>query len=321
MGQTIAITGGTGHLGVNLIDELLEQGFKVKALLRSPQPPFEREHLSWVKGDLNKPLSLQKLVEDCHALIHCASKISVGEFDRDMVYEVNVQGTQNLVQSCMDKDIRFIYVSSSTAVTEPSKNEIFDENRPLRTDKTFYYAWTKAEAEKYVFKVVESNGLDAFIIRPTAIVGPKDFIPSRFGETILDLSKGKLPFITEGGYNMVDVRDLSQTIVKSISKGKKGNAYLTGGEYMSLKDLAKIVNPSKTPKLLSIDLLLWLMPLIKVYDRIFKLKWPINKESLITLKNAPKHMDCSKALEELGHQNRSVEESVQDLLHFFNKNQ
>ena len=319
MHHTIAITGGTGHLGLNLIHELLEQGYKVKALVRSSHRPIEHKNLIWVHGDLNNHTALKELVKDSFAIIHCASKISVGEYDHDLVYEVNVLGTQNLVQVCTDSAIRFIYVSSSTAVTEPVKDEIFDENRPLRSDKTFYYAWTKAEAEKFVLGQVKSTELDAFIIRPTAIVGPKDLIPSRFGQTILDLSNGQLPFITDGGYNMVDVRDLSKTIINSISQGKKGNAYLTGGEYLSLKDLSKIVNPSKTPNLISIDLLIWLLPLIKVYDRLFKLKWPISKESLITLKNAPKHMDCSKAITELGHQNRPVKETLTDLVSSFNK--
>ena len=307
-------------MGTNLISELLDRGFKVRALIRSAQVPFKHANLEWIQGELDNIPSLKILVNHCFSLIHCASKISVGEFDHDTVYKVNVIGTQNLIQACLNSNIRFVYISSSTAVTEPSKGEVFNEDRPLRANKIFYYAWTKAEAEKYVFEQVEKKLLDAFIIRPTAIIGPKDLVPSRFGKTILDMSRGKLPFITQGGYNLVDVRDLSKSIANSIDKGKKGNAYLTGGQYMSLKELAKIASPNKPPLVLSINLLLWMLPLIKIYDRIFKLKWPINKESLITLKNAPEFMDCSKAYNEFAHENRPVEESVNDLICAFNEN-
>lgn len=318
--KTIAITGGTGHLGINLISELLDQGFKVRALIRNSKIPMHHRNLKWIQGELESIPSLQNLVDDSFAIIHCASKISVGASDHDAVYKVNVTGTQNLVEACLHSNIRFVYISSSTAVTEPLKGEVFKEDRPLRSDKTFYYAWTKAEAEKYIFQQVKENHLDAFIIRPTAIIGPKDFVPSRFGKTIIDLHQGKLPFITEGGYNMVDVRDLSKTVVNSLTKGKKGNAYLAGGQYMSLKELAKVACSKKTPLVLSINMLLWMLPLIKIYDRLFNLNIPVNRESLITLKNAPEIMDCSKAQNEFAHQNRPVEVSVNDLIDAFNEN-
>ncbi len=318
--KTISVTGGTGHLGINLIKALLEQDYLVKALIRHSSFPFHHPNLAWVIGDLGNQKALSQLTDGSDAIIHCASKISVGEFDHNLVYAVNVKGTQNLLKACLDKPIRFVYISSSTAVEDPLGDEVFDENRPYRSDKSFYYAWTKAQSEKEVLDCVKKNNLDACIIRPTAIVGPKDPGPSRFGRTILDLHLKKLPFITGGGYNMVDVRDLSQTIVNSISRAKKGSIYLTGGQYISLKELAKISHPTKTPFLLSLNLLIKLLPIINLYDRLFKLRWPVNKESLTTLKHAPKRMNCSKASKELGHINRATQNSVEDLIQWFNEN-
>jgi len=318
--KTISVTGGTGHLGVNLINALLEQKFLVKALIRHSSFPLYHPNLVWVKGDLNNLEALAQLTDKSDALIHCASAISLGEMDRESIYEVNVTGTENLVNACLDKPIRFAYISSSTAVEDPLNDEIFDENRPYRSDKAFYYAWTKAQGEKVILHSVEHNNLDAYIMRPTAIVGPKDPGPSRFGRTILDIHLGSLPFITDGGYNMVDVRDLSQTIINSISRAKTGSVYLTGGHYISLKKLAKIAHPTKTPLLLPLNLLIMLLPLINFYDRFFKLKWPVNKESLTALKYAPKRMNCSKAKKELGHTNRATRNSVEDLIQWFIKN-
>ncbi len=292
----------------------------VKALIRHGLFPIVHPDLTWVKGDLNNLKALSNLIDKSDAIIHCASAISLGEMDHDSISEVNIKGTQHLLNACLRKPIRFIYISSSTATEDPSPGDVFDENRPYRSDQTFFYAWTKAQGEKQVIKHIEKNHLDAIILRPTAIVGPDDPGPSRFGRTILDLHKRKLPFITDGGYNMVDVRDLSQTIINSISKGKKGSIYLTGGQYISLKELAKMINPSKIPSLLPINLLLSLLPLISLYEKLFKLRWPVNKESLTTLKYAPKQMDCSKAVKELKHTSRATQNSVEDLIQWFNEN-
>ena len=318
--KTISVTGGTGHLGINLIKELLRKGFIVKALIRHSSFPIIHENLTWIEGDLNNLASLEKLIDKCEAIIHSASAISLGEKKQELVYEVNVTGTRNLLATCLHKPIRFIYISSSTVVEDPVNDEVFNENRSYKTDKSFYYAWTKAMAEKDVLKYEANHNLDACIIRSTAIIGPEDRGPSPFGRTIEDLNLGKLPFITKGGYNMIDVRDLSTTIISSISSAKKGSIYLVGGEYVSLENLAKMANKTKVPRSLSIDFLVRILPLIRVYEKFIPLKWPISKESLSTLKNAAKKMDCSKAKTELGHESRPVQESVNDLLEWFHKN-
>jgi dihydroflavonol-4-reductase len=318
--KTISITGGTGHLGINIIKALLNQEYLVKALIRHTSFPLVHPNLTWIKGDLNNLKALSILTDKSDVIIHCASAISLGEMAHDSIYEVNVTGTQNLLKVSLNKAIRFIYISSSTATEDPLKNEIFDENRSYRSDKTFFYAWTKAQGELQVLERVKKNNLDAIIIRPTAIVGPEDPGPSRFGRTILDLHRGRLPFITDGGYNMVDVRDLSQTIINSITKGKKGSVYLTGGQYISLHELATRSCQTKIPPVLPLNLLINLLPVIKLYNKFFKLRWPINKESLTTLKYAPKKMDCSKAIKELDHTNRATQNSVEDLIQWFNEN-
>lgn len=318
--RTVAVTGATGHLGINLIKHLLHRNFKVKALIRKDDPPWLHSELDWIRGDVLNPESLSDLIKDCHYLVHCASAISVGDGNHDLIYRVNVEGTRNLLKCSLKENIRFVYISSSTATEDVKGNDIFDERRPYRKTKSFYYAWTKARAEELVLDYVDQKDLDAFILRPTAIIGPEDPQISRFGRTLLDMHKGELPFITDGGYNMVDVRDLCKTIENSLSKAAKGAVYLTGGHFVTLRELAKMANPSKTPLVLSVKLLLTLLPFINIYDKLFPLRWPVNKESLMTLKNAPKKMNCTKARKELGHSSRPVKESVAELIAWFQKN-
>jgi len=313
--KRIAITGGTGHLGNCLIQFLLSQDHTINALYTSNLPSFKHPNLTWLKGDITNEKAINSLLKKCDAIIHCAGIISIGDKNADEVYRVNVKGTETVVKECLKiPNIRLIHISSSNAVKETKKNEIFNENRPLKTKDDFTYGYTKAKAEKYVLNTVIENNLNAIVIRPTSIVGPPDEKPSLLGQTLLDLKNNKMPAITTGGYNLIDVRDLSNTIINGISNGEQGEVYLVGGEFVTVQKIAKVSNPEKNPIKISVDLLLFLMPLINIYKNLFLLKWPITKESIKTLKLAPRKMDFSKAIKDLNHKYRPAKESIEDLL-------
>jgi dihydroflavonol-4-reductase len=315
--QQISLTGGSGHLGTCLISLLLEQGFSVKALYKNNLPKLNHTNLTWIKGDVTDKNCIEKLVEDTIILVHAASIISVGEKNRDVVYNTNVHGTEVAIDACLNKNIRLIYIGSSNAVIETDNNDIFDENRPYKTKTNFLYGYTKALSEQHVLKAVNTKHLDAFILRPTSIIGPPDFMPSHFGHTIFDMYKGSIPALTTGGYNLVDIRDLSQTIINSFSKGKSGEIYLVGGNYYSLKEIASMANPEKKPIIIPLDFLIFLSPIITVYNKLFKMKWPVTKESLVILKKAPKNVDSSKAITHLNHNIRPTKDSIEDLITWF----
>lgn len=316
----ISITGATGHLGSALIPLMLDQGYRLNCLYRKHKLSIEHPNLKWVKGDLENTGSLSKLLKGSNALIHAASLISVGEDNHPEVFQVNVKGIEKVITKCLEHHIKLVYISSSTAVEAGNPMSVLDEAAPWKKNKEFYYGWTKAEAEKKIQDSVQNEGLNSCILRPTALIGPPDFGPSRFGRTILDIHQGKLPMITTGGYNLIDVRDFSQTVINSIERGRKGEAYFTGGRYYSLKDLAARINPEKVPFCISVDLLIRILPLVNLYSRVFPMRWPINKESLITLKNAPRNLDSSKAEKHLLHKTRPLNDSVKDLINWMSKN-
>ncbi len=303
--KTISITGGSGHLGSCLIQMLLQKKYMVNALYYQARPTIHHPNLNWIKGNILSVESLYKFLSNSSLIIHCASVISLGNKDEQTVYNSNVKGTETVINSCLKHKVKMIYISSSAAVIESKENEVFNENRPYKTKNDFLYAWTKALSEKKVLAAVKKNNLDAFIIRPSAIIGPPDFKPSYFGNTILAIANNKIPAITNGGYD----------------KGETGEIYLVSGKYYSLKQIAKIANPDKKPISVSVNLLIRMLPLITIYTKLFTMHWPITKESLVTLKLAPKQMDCSKAINKLDHKIRPLSETIQDLLIWFRKEQ
>ncbi|OIQ27059.1 MAG: hypothetical protein BM564_13400 [Bacteroidetes bacterium MedPE-SWsnd-G2] len=320
MPQTqISVTGGTGHLGNCVIQYLLESDFLVTALFNNSIPEFEHPNLTWIKGDITDLDSIELLIKKSTVIIHCASLISVGNQDKTEVYRVNVKGTKTILKACEHKKIRLIYISSSAAVKETINDAIYNENRPYKSNKDFCYDWTKAQSEQLVLRDVNEKGLDAIIIRPTSIVGPPDHRPSYFGQTIKDMMLNTMPITIKGGYNVVDIRDVAQTIINSIKLGASGEVYLASGFYISFKQIAEILNPHKKHYSIPIGLLIRSLPIIKLYQRIFPVKWLITRESLITVKRAPKIMDSSKAIKHINHQIRPTSETINDLLDWFKK--
>ncbi len=319
--KTISITGASGHLGSCLIQMLLQKGYLVNALFYNFKPTIQHPNLQWIKGDVLSAESLDNLLLNSLLIIHSASVISIGNKEEQTVYNTNVNGTESVINSCLKHNAKLIYISSSTAVMETKENEVFDENRPYKTKKGFLYSWTKALSEKKVLAAVTKNSLEAFIIRPSAIVGPPDFKPSLFGNTILAIADKKIPAITSGGYNIIDVRDLSKTIINSIKKGVTGEVYLVSGKYYSMKLIAKAIRPDNRLISIPLNLLIFILPIITIYTKIFPLHLPITRESLITLKHAPKQMDCSKAINKLDHTIRPLSDTIQDFLHWFRKEQ
>ena len=317
--QTISITGGTGHLGHCLLIKLLEQGHLVKALYNRQLPVLIHSNLTWIKGNITQTNSFEEFLKDSDALIHSAGLISIGKQNSKLVFQVNVLGTENIIKACIIYKVKMLYVSSCTAVQETLKNQLFKEDRPYKTKNDFTYGYTKALAEQKVLAAVKDRNLNACIVRPTSIIGPPDYRPSPFGKTILGYANNKMPIVTNGGYNLVDVRDVSQTIINSLQKKFTGEIYLLSGTYLTIKEIAKIANPTKSFFKISIDLLLVLLPIIKLYDYLVGMPWPLTRESLITLKLAPLHMDHSKATKELNHQSRPPLESILDLLSWYKK--
>lgn len=315
--QQISITGGSGHLGTCLIKLLLDQNFSVKALYKNHLPRINHPNLTWIKGDVTNKECIEQLMENTRILVHSAGIISIGEKKRDVVYNTNVHGTEVIIKACSNKNIRLIYISSSNAVTETENNDVFDENRPYKTKRDFLYGYTKALSEQNILKAVGIKNLDALILRPTSIIGPPDFMPSYFGQTILDMHNGQIPALTTGGYNLVDIRDVSQTIINSFTKGKTGEIYLVGGNYCSLKEIAAMANPKRKTIIIPLDLLIFLSPLIYVFNKVYKMRWPFTRESLIILKKAPKNVDSSKAMKTLNHKIRPTQNTVEDLITWF----
>ncbi len=313
----VAVTGASGHLGNVICRLLLEQGHQVKGLVFQDKRSLQDVAIQRISGSLFDRQALLNLLKDCEVLIHSAALISIHEDPLGKVLETNITGTRNIIESCAQVGLkRLVYISSTHAVKALPLDEEFTEARPYKTKSDFPYDYSKAECEKLVLQAKEQYNLEVLVLRPSSIVGPFDFKPSELGKALLDLLDRKIPALPEGGHNFVDVRDVAQTAIQSLTQGVSGEIYLTTGKYYSLKELGQLVEKTtsvKTPRLmLPFWLMTLLLPLVKIYGKLKGSAPLFTKASLVALKEGHPYMDASKARKDLNHQSRPLEESIVD---------
>jgi uncharacterized protein YbjT (DUF2867 family) len=184
---TLAITGATGFVGGRLLDLALAAGHDVRALTRRPQPG--RDRVTWVEGALDKPGSLDRLVEGADAMIHVAGVINAPD---PAGFEAgNVTGTAAVLAASERAGIkRFVHVSSLSA----------------REPKLSIYGATKAGSEA----LVAASSIPSAIVRPPAVYGPGD------RETLELFKMAKLGIVLlppEGRLSLIHVDDLGRLLL------------------------------------------------------------------------------------------------------------
>jgi dihydroflavonol-4-reductase len=319
----VAVTGASGHIGGNLCRELVKQGHRVKALVHKNAASLQGIQLETVPGDLRDRASLTALVQGSDIIIHLAAVISIQGNQTGELFDINVEGTRRILEASQNASVRrFIHFSSIHALEQSPFDRVLDENRPLAVDDKMAYSRSKARAEKAVLEAAE-QGLDAVILSPTAVIGPCDYGPSLMGRALILLALGKLPALVPGGYDWVDVRDVTESTLTAIEKGKKGERYLLPGHWKTLGQISKFVSAltDRRPKRLPCPN--WLarfgLPFINLYCSLTDKEPLYTRDALYTLRMSHKNISHEKAAKFLGYKSRPFEETLEDTLDWFQK--
>lgn len=320
MSKTLAITGASGHIGACLCRDLLGAGHRLRVLVNHDRRALKGLPLEIFDGDVRDEGILCGLFTGADIAIHLACRITLHRRDREAL-AINSEGTRSVINAVRKSGVcRLIHFSSIHAVQPEPLDEMLDENRPLNIDTSADYDRSKANGDAMVSAAVQ-DGLDAIILRPTAVIGPFDYKPSIMGSAILRYYRGQNPVNVPGGYNWVDVRDVSQSTVQAIERGRRGEAYLLPGNWHDLRTLAREIHlcGGEDPPLLEVPI--WLakigIPFLNITARL-KGDIPIyTAMSLDSLKYSPKQIAGLKALKELGHKPRPFSNTVRDTVMWF----
>ncbi len=321
------LTGATGLLGANILDQLLSEGAHVRVLVRDPSRKHVDDRADVVEGDLLDGAALNAFFETPPGpqviVIHAAGAVTLDPNPNVLVHETNVTGTRNIVDQCVKHDVnKLVYVSSTSALPEVPSGKIEEAGWHDPTQVVGFYSETKAEASNLVLDAVEKRGLDASIVYPSGILGPGDHNLGLITSTIRVFAKGFLPVSIGGSFNSVDVRDLAAGIVSCAASGKPGGTYIMAGDTHTLTELLTLVRketglppPWFTVPLRALRPLGWVG---SQYSRLTK------KPVLLTdytIYNLERNNDFSseKARTKLGFKSRPLEETVRDTIQWLRR--
>lgn len=320
----VAITGGNGHIGNAIIEELLLRNYTVKALVHSKSNFLESKNIETVKGSLHDETALIELMKDCDYLIHCAAIISINGDKNQLVRKTNIEGLENVLKVAKKSNLnRIIHLSSVHAYDHHPANEPMNETRNFVSDSAYSYDKSKRDGQLIARKYFE-EGLPIIVVNPTSVFGPPNYAQCKQNNAFISMSKRRIPFVFKGGYNWVDVRDIANSICNALTQGQLGESYILGGSYYTLKDLSRIVAKVSNKRIpcfeVPIGLVKSFLPLIGAYYKIRKQDPSLTKESIEILEFGNKHIQSEKAKKDLGHNPRPVDETMKDLLSWHREN-
>ena len=315
--MTVAVTGASGYVGANLVRELVARDRPVRALIHSSLGELEGLDIETARVDVREPATLGPALQGVDVVYHLAPVISITGDQGGLVPAVNVEGVGNVAQAALDAGVRrFVHFSSVHAF------DLSDHSRPIHEGSDRppaghpAYDRSKAAGEARLRPVIE-EGLDAVIINPTGVLGPRDPGPSRIGVLFRDVLRRRMPALITGGFNWVDVRDLIAAAMEAEERGVTGTNYLVGGRWGSVRELADVAArcAGVRPPLITLPmpLLEAVAPLLGLLDRFIEGEPVFTREALHALKANPV-VDDSRARRDLGHSPRPLEETIADLV-------
>jgi dihydroflavonol-4-reductase len=276
----VLITGASGLVGSHLAIHLLENGESVRAIFREPISKektksifdlYNRSHLfskiEWIQGDILDIPALEFAFENIEYVYHCAAMISFDPKDESKLRKTNIEGTANIVNFCLSKNIKKLcYVSSIAALGDLLPHEkINTEEVEWNPEKPHSdYAISKYGAEIEVFRA-QQEGLNVVIVNPGVILGA-GFFDSGSGEIFTKVKNG-LKFYTNGSTGFVAVTDVVKFMFQLMKSEIEGERFIIVSENVTYKNLLDTIATEFSIKKPSIQVTKWMSTIA------YKLDW------------------------------------------------
>ncbi len=240
MAKTL-VTGGTGFVGVHLVRELARRGDRLRLLVREQSNTAPLEGIEWepATGDVTDRDAVRRAMQGVERVFHVAGTTSMRTRARDRVFEVNVEGTRNVMEEALRAGVgRVVLTSSSSAVGAAKPGETIDEDYPFTVGRLgIAYINSKHEAELVAMRSA-AKGLPVVIVNPSFVLGPDDPNPSGTSNALVRrLLLRRIPGYLDGAINIVDVRDVAKGHVLADERGEQGERYLLTGRNFTLQRL------------------------------------------------------------------------------------
>ena len=294
---------------------------QVRGLVFGDKKKQDTGSIHYYSGDVREPETLRPLFEGCEDMetivIHTAGIIDISNHVSPELYDVNVNGTKNILALCREYPVkRLVYVSSVHAIPEQKRGNVTGEIRDFSPDAVVGgYAKTKAEATREVLRAAQ-EGLDAVVVHPSGILGPYDRSGNHLVQMVAEYLHGTLPACVKGGYDFVDVRDVAEGCLLAAEKGRKGECYILSDRYCEIREVLEIAGDVSGKKKLPV-LPLWMAkmaaPFIQLHARRKKRR-PLYTAYSLHVLGTGERFSHKKATEELGYHPRDLKVTIRDMV-------
>jgi dihydroflavonol-4-reductase len=325
--MTTLLTGATGFLGSAIARELLKDGRHLKLLARKNTDTRNIDDLDCEVsyGDLRDRESLKSALKGCKTLYHTAAFYSLWSRDKQLIYDINVQGTRNILECALEAGVeKVVYTSTVGCIGLSGDHSPAHEQQPMNPATLCNdYKLSKYEAEQVAHDMF-GRGLPLVIVNPSTPVGPRDIKPTPTGKIILDFLHGKMPAYIDTGLNLIDVADCARGHILAEEKGRLGERYILGNKNMSLKEILlalEALTGLKAPRIK--------MPYWVAYTAGLACEWvsdtithrpPAVPLAGVKMAKYFMYFDPTKAVQELGLPQNPVENALEQAVQWFREN-
>mmetsp|Transcript_19399 Transcript_19399/g.28140 ORF Transcript_19399/g.28140 Transcript_19399/m.28140 type:complete len:364 (+) Transcript_19399:88-1179(+) len=328
--KRVLVTGATGFVGSRLCGTLIQHGYKVHVLRRSMRGAEELDALDVVShiGDVTDLDSVRAALNDgdgeWKAVFHGAGVIAYSSKMSDLMQSVNVDGTRNVITAIQENPSkpRLVHISSITSVgcNDREDQPPLDEDTPWDQTKAekVSYLRTKHTGERLVLQNVAHRTLDAVVVCPSNVVGASD-AKKGSRKNQIQAAQGALKFFTNGGINIIGIRQCCEAMVKAMEVGRLGQRYILGGENMLISEMLSEYSRAAGTSPPSIRLPNWVVYLACLIGEVLfdSKSMTLERAEVITKYH---YFESSKAVRELGLDTSGARDAIRESVNWMIEN-
>ena len=318
------ITGATGLVGMHVVLDLLKKNEDVKATFTKSSnfkyinnlfSFYNKKNLlkkiEWVEMDIEDVTQVYQEINNIDHVYHCAAIVSFSKKQRTKMQNINIKGTANIVNACLENKVKKLgYISSVAAIGRKGNNTYSEKNSWVKSSDNSYYAISKHKAENEIWRGIQ-EGLNAVITNPGIIIGPSSW--HRSSTSLFKKIYSGLSYYPEGSNGFVDVRDVSKSIIELMNSNISAERYIIVSENLSYQSVFKMIaenlNVRPPHKIASKKLmsLAWRLEALKCF--LTKKNPQITKETVKTSTQKNEY-DNRKIIKQLNYKFNSIEKAI-----------
>jgi dihydroflavonol-4-reductase len=225
-------------VGGAIVERLLAEGRVVKALARSDDSARTLREVGAepVRGDILDAEALTTAMRGCEVVYHAAGLNALCVRDPSLLFEVNVQGSRNVVRAAAAAGIRRVVYTSSAAALGEARGTVGSETSPHRGSFLSSYERSKFEAERAVLMTARETETETEVVcvSPASVQGPGRATGST--RLLLDHLNGRLKAIVDSTISLVDIADCTEGHLLAEVRGQPGERYVLSGATVTVRE-------------------------------------------------------------------------------------